>query len=142
MLSHSHFQLSSIPPFPSFGHCPHDDLHSHHHSHHHSHRHHHSHHHHHTLHSHHHHQVNQRPALAQFLCLKNIRLFLASCTKYRSFTPHISSSSFPSISKYQHFFRHHHPLIFKYDATSGTMTCGRRICSSHPCFTTIQTLHK
>jgi len=27
-------------------------------------------------------QVNQRPALAQFLCLKNIRLFLASCTKY------------------------------------------------------------
>jgi len=27
-------------------------------------------------------QVNQRPALAQFLCLKNIRLFLAACTGY------------------------------------------------------------
>ncbi|XP_023329833.1 guanine nucleotide exchange factor VAV2, partial [Eurytemora carolleeae] len=26
--------------------------------------------------------VNQRPALAQFLCLKNIRLFLTSCSKY------------------------------------------------------------
>ena len=33
------------------------------------------------------------------------------------------------------YHNHHH-------ATSGTMTCGKQICSSPQCFTTIQTLHK
>ena len=73
-------------------------------------------------------QVNQRPALAQFLCLKNIRLFLASCTKYH----------------------HHHHYYHKYSlgnsskqaTISGSTTCGKPICSSRRCFTTTQTLPK
>ena len=76
-------------------------------------------------------QVNQRPALAQFLCLKNIRLFLASCTKY-------------------HHHHHHHHYYHKYSlgnsskqaTISGSTTCGKPICSSRRCFTTTQTLPK